>query len=159
MKTTPTQNNIHGSNEPPDFSLVLGGPLFQLLVRSRLATPAFELIKRRIVFISLFAWLPLLLLSQVAGKAWRGGGLPFLYDIEMHARFLVALPLLIGAELLVHQRLRLVVGQFIERDIITEAVLPRFKAVVASAMKLRNSVAMELILFILIFVGGYYLWC
>ena len=114
--------------------------------------------KRRIVFITLFAWLPLLLLSLVAGKAWGGVGLPFLYDMEMHARFLVALPLLIGAELLVHQRLRLVVGQFIERDIITEAVLPRFKAVIASAMKLRNSVAIELILFILIFVGGYYLW-
>ena len=147
-----------GSNEPPDFSLVLGGPLFQLLVRSRLATPALELVKRRIVCITLLAWLPLLLLSLVAGKAFRGGGLPFLYDIEMHARFLVALPLLIGAELMVHQRLRLVVGQFIERDIITEAVLPRFKAAVASAMKLRNSVAMELILFVLIFVGGYYLW-
>jgi hypothetical protein len=58
---------------------------------------------------------------------------------------------LIGAELLVHQRLRLVVAQFIDRDIITEAVLPRFKAVIASAMKLRNSVAVELILFILIF--------
>jgi len=158
MKTTHTPNNISGSNEPPDFSLVLGGPLLQLLVRSRLATPALELMKRRIVCVTLFAWLPLLLLSLVAGKAWRGGGLPFLYDIEMHARFVVALPLLIGAELLVHQRLRLVVGQFIDRDIITEAVLPRFKAVIASAMKLRNSVAMELILFILIFVGGYYLW-
>jgi hypothetical protein len=130
--------------------------LFQLLVRSRLTAPALELIKRRIVFIALFAWMPLLLLSLVTGKAW-GGGLPFLYDMEMHARFLVALPLLIGAELLVHQRLRLVVGQFTERDIITEAVLPRFKAVIASAMKLRNSVALELILFILIFVGGYYL--
>jgi hypothetical protein len=76
----------------------------------------------------------------------------------MHARFLVALPLLIGAELLVHRRLRPVVAQFIERDIITEAVLPRFKEVIASAMKLRNSVALELILFILIFAGGYFLW-
>ena len=64
--------NIHNSNEPPDFSLVLGGPLFQLLVRSRLTTPALELVKRRIVFISLFAWLPLLLLSLVDGKAWGG---------------------------------------------------------------------------------------
>jgi hypothetical protein len=34
-------NNIHNSHEQPDFSLVLGGPLFQFLVRSRLATPAF----------------------------------------------------------------------------------------------------------------------
>jgi len=151
-------NNIHNSHEPPDFSLVLGGPLFQLLVRSRLTTPALDLVKRRIVVISLFAWLPLLLLSLIDGKAWGGSGLPFLYDIEMQVRFLVALPLLIAAELVVHQRLRLVVGQFIDRDIITEEVLPKFREVIASAMKLRNSVAIELILLILVFVGGYYLW-
>lgn len=150
--------NIHSSNEPPDFSLVLGGPLFQLLLRSHLTSPALELMKLRMVFISLFAWLPLLLLSLVAGKAWGGVGLPFLYDLEMQARFLVALPLLIAAELLVHRRLRLVVGQFIDRDIITEKVLPRFKEVIASAMKLRNSVAIELILLFLIFVGGHYAW-
>jgi hypothetical protein len=148
----------HSSHEPPDFSLVLGGPLFQLLVRSRLATPALELMTRRVVFISLFAWLPLMLLSLVNGKAWDGAELPFLYDIEMQVRFLVALPLLIGAEFLVNQRMRLIVGQFIERDIITEEMLPRFQDVIASAVKLRNSVVIELFLFILIFVGGYYLW-
>ena len=151
-------NKFQSPTEPPDFSLVLGGPLFQLLVRSRLATPALELMKRRIIFISLFAWLPLLLLSLIDGKAWRGVGLPFLYDIEMQVRFLIALPLFIGAELLVHQRLRLVVGQFIERDIITEAVLSRFREIIASAMRLRNSVAIELTLLILIFVGGHYFW-
>jgi hypothetical protein len=158
MNETRPQDNIRRSKEPPDFSLVLGGPLFQLLVRSHLTTPALELVKRRMVFIALFAWLPLLILSLLAGKAWGGGGLPFLRDIEMHARFLVALPLLIGAELLVHQRLRVVVAQFVERDIITESVLPKFQAVIASAMKLRNSVAVELILLLLIFVGGNYLW-
>jgi hypothetical protein len=151
-------NNIHNSKEPPDFSLVVGGPLFQFLVRSHLTTTALDLVKRRIVFISMFAWLPLLILSMVNGKAWGGAELPFLYDIEMHARFLVSLPLLIVAEMLVHQRMRVIVGQFIDRDIITEAVLPRFKVIIDSAMKLRNSVFIELILFILIFVGGYYVW-
>jgi hypothetical protein len=151
-------NSIHNSKEPPDFSLVVGGPLFQFLVRSHLTTTALDLFKRRIVFISMFAWLPLLILSMVNGKAWGGVELPFLYDIEMHARFLVSLPLLIVAEILVHQRMRLIVGQFIDRDIITEAVLPRFKVIIDSAMKLRNSVFIELILFILIFVGGYYVW-
>jgi hypothetical protein len=154
MKTT----HIKSFYEMPEFSLVLGGPLFQLLVRSRLATPDLELVKRRVVLITLFAWLPLLVISLVDGKAWRGVDLPFLYDIEMQVRFLITLPLYIAAELLVHQRLRLVVGQFIERDIITEEVLPRFKEVIVSAMKLRNSVVIELILFILIFVGGYYFW-
>ena len=150
--------NIHNSNEPPDFSLFLGGPLFQLLMRMRLTTPALDLLKKRIIFITLFAWLPLLLLSLVDGKAWGGVGVPFLYDMEAQARFLVALPLLIAAELLVHKRLRLIVGQFIDRNIITEKVLPRFRELIASAMKLRNSVAIELILLILVFVGGHYLW-
>jgi hypothetical protein len=151
-------NRSYNSKDPPDFSLVLGGPLFQLLARSHLTTPNLDLMKLRIFFFSMFAWLPLLLLSLADGKALRGAGLPFLYDIEMHARFLVALPLLIAAELLVHQRLRLVVGQFIGRDIITEGVLPRFKGVIDSAMKLRNSVVMELILVVTVFVVGNFLW-
>jgi len=156
MKANPM--NTGNSQEPPDFSLVLGGPLFQLLVRSRLATPDLELAERRVVFIALFAWLPLMLLSLIDGKAWRGVDLPFLYDIEMQIRFLVALPLLIYAEQLVHRRLRVIVGQFVERNIITAEVLPKFKEAIASAVKLRNSVALELVLFLLIFAGGYFFW-
>ena len=38
--------NIHNSHEPPDFSLVLGGPLFQLLMRLRLTTPALESVEK-----------------------------------------------------------------------------------------------------------------
>jgi hypothetical protein len=153
-----TKDQVHRSNELPEFSLVLGGPLFHLLVRSHLATPDLELLRRRILVITLFAWLPLLILSIANGTAWGGAGLPFLYDIEMQIRFLVALPLYIAAELLVHQRLRRIVGQFVEREIITKAVLPRFREIVTSAMTLRNSVVIELILFVLCFVAGHYLW-
>lgn len=141
-----------------DFSIVLGGPLFQLLMRMRLTTPALELLKKRIIYITLFAWLPLLILSLVEGTAWGGVGLPFLYDFEAQARFLLALPLLIVAELIVHKQLRVLVGQFVDREIITKKELPRFKAVIASAIKLRNSVTFEVILLLLVFVGGHYLW-
>ena len=151
-------DTVHDSLEVPAFSLVLGGPLFQFLVRSRLAGPAFDLVKRRVVVISLLAWLPLLVLSLIGGTAWGGVGLPFLHDIEMQLRFLVVLPLLIGGELLVHRRLRLVVGQFVERDVIAAEVLPRFRDAIASAMRLRNSVAVELVLFALAYFGGYCLW-
>jgi len=151
------KNNFN-TEETPDFSLVLGGPLFQLLLRSHLTAPALELMNRRIIFISLFAWLPLILLTLIEGKILSGVELPFLYDIETQVRFLLALPLLIGAELLVHRRLRIVVGQFIERDIITEKVLPKFNEVIEKAMKLRNSAAAELILFIFVYAAGYYIW-
>jgi hypothetical protein len=146
------------TKETPDFSLVLGGPLFQFLLRSRLSAQAMELMSRRIIVISMFTWLPLLILTLIDGKALSGVELPFIYDIEMQVRFLLALPLLIAAELLVHKRLRLIVAQFIERNIITEKVLPKFNEVIDKAMNLRNSIAAELILFIFVYAAGYYVW-
>lgn len=145
------------SNEQPDFSLVLGGPLFQLLMRLGLITPSLDLLKKRIICITLFAWAPLLLLSIIEGNAWGNSGVPFLYDFEVQARFLVALPLLIGAELLIHKQLRLLVGQFLDRNIITEKVLPRFKELITSTMRLRNSILIEVGLLLLVIVSGHYL--
>src|SRR5512134_580554 len=87
-----------------DFSLVLGGPLFQLLRRSHLSGDALELSKKRILVISLFAWFPLLVLSLLEGQALgKNVAVPFLLDLEVHNKFLVILPLLILSELVVHQ--------------------------------------------------------
>jgi hypothetical protein len=49
--------------EPQDFSLVLGGPLYQLMRRAHITDDALELVRRRTVIIALLAWLPLLALS------------------------------------------------------------------------------------------------
>ena len=115
--------------ERQDFSLVLGGPLFQLLRRSHLAGDALELLRQRILLITLLAWLPLLVLSLIEGEALGGrAAVPFLLDIEVHVRFLIALPLLIIAELIVHQRMRFVVRQFLERNLIPQSALPRFES-------------------------------
>src|SRR5260370_12406932 len=51
----------------PDFSLVLGGPLYQLYLRTRLARPPLELLVRRMLAIPLICWLPLLVLAGLAG--------------------------------------------------------------------------------------------
>ena len=77
-----------------DFSLVLGGPLYQFFRQARLSGSALELVRRRIVVIVLFAWLPLLVLSIVEGTAWGTAvKVPFLFDIDAQVRFLMALPL------------------------------------------------------------------
>ena len=58
--------------------------------------------RRRIVAIAAIAWLPLFLLAPLNGDAFGASAqVPFAKDIEVHVRFLVAMPLLIGAELLV----------------------------------------------------------
>ena len=141
--------------EPQDFSLVLGGPLFQLLRRSHLSDDALELVRRRIIVISLLAWLPLLVLSALEGQALGGNvAVPFLLDVDVHVRFLVALPLLIVAELVVHQRMRFVVRQFLERNLIPESAMTRFDAAIASAFRLRNSVLAEVLLIAFVYVVG-----
>ncbi len=151
MTTTP---RLTTEDDPYDFSVVLGGPLFQLVRRAHLTGDALELLRRRIIVISLVSWLPLLILSVLSGHAWGPEvRVPFLKDIEVHARLLLALPLLIVAELVVHQRMRPVVRQFLERDLIAESSRAKFDAIIPSALRLRNSVTAEVVLLVVIYVG------
>ena len=139
----------------PNFSLVLGGPLFQLWRGTRLAGDALQMLHRRVITLAVVAWVPLLLLSIAEGHAWGNSiTLPFLHDVELHVRLLVALPLLVVSELVVHQRMRPVVGLFLERGLIPRAARPQFDAAVASAIRLRNSVAAEVLLIALVYVVG-----
>jgi hypothetical protein len=124
-----------------------------LLRRAHLSGNALELLQQRMVVLSMVAWLPLLALSALEGEALAGSAaVSFLMDMEVHVRFLVALPLLIVAELVVHQRMRFVVRQFLERNLIPPTALPRFEAVVASALRLRNSVVAEVLLIAFVYV-------
>lgn len=141
--------------DPPDFSLVLGGPLFQLLRRTHLADDALEMVRQRIVVMALLAWLPLLLLTALEGQLIGGSAaVPFLMDAEVHIRFLVAIPLMIGAELVVHRRMRLLLRQFLERNLIPESALPRFDAAIRSAFRLRNSTLAEVLLIAIVYSLG-----
>ena len=139
---------------------MLGGPLFQLLLRAHLSDDALMLVRQRILFISLFAWLPLLGLAGLEGHLFEGATtVPFLLDLEVHVRFLVAIPLLIAAELVVHQRLRPIVRQFLERRLVPESNMPQFRAAIDSSIRLRNSVVAELLLIAFVYgVGILIIW-
>jgi hypothetical protein len=77
-----------------------------------------------------------------------------LLDAEVHVRFLVVIPLLISAELVVHRRMRFVVKQFLERHLIPEGAMARFDVAIASVFRLRNSVLAEVLLFAFVYVFG-----
>ncbi len=143
-----------------DFSLVLGGPLYQLLRRARLSDDALRMVRRRMIAAMLLTWLPLLLLTLIDGSALSDDlVVPFLRDWELHIRFLVVVPLLVGAELLVHQRIRGVVQQFIERDLVPDAEADRFDHAIRSAFRLRNSIWAELVIVALVYgVGILVVW-
>jgi hypothetical protein len=153
------QMRITADQHPPDFSLVLGGPLFQICRRAHLSGDALELLHRRVLVMALLAWLPLLFLSVIGSDALgRSLKIPFLYDIEAHVRFLVALPVLIIAELVVHNRISPLIRRFVERGIVVGDDLARFRRAVDSALRVRDSVAVEATLLILVYTLGLWIW-
>ena len=134
---------------------MLGGPLFQLLRRAHLADDALTMARQRVIVIALLAWLPLLVLSALEGRALGGDvAVPFLFDVEVQIRYLVALPLLIGAELIVHRRMRSILEIFQERRLVPEPAMPRFDAAITSAVRWRNSVLAEIVLIAVVYGFG-----
>jgi hypothetical protein len=92
------------------------------------------------------------------GQLTGGVRVPFLRDPEVQIRFLLALPLLIAAEVYVHERMRTMAPQFLSRGLIAAEDQPRFQEAVASTLRLSHSVIAELILLILVVTIGFWFW-
>lgn len=155
MRSAPSVSDDSFDKARRDFSLVLGGPLFQLLRGTRLTDDALEMVHKRVVAFMLVAWVPILVLSIFEGHALDGNvSVPFLRDFDVHIRYLVAMPLLLISELVVHRRMRPIVEQFLERQLIPEGAIARFNSAVASAMRLRNSALVEVMMIVTVYVFG-----
>jgi hypothetical protein len=150
--TTPTL-----PEEQPGFSLVLGGPFYQLLLRAHLTGPVLEQLPRRILFFALITWLPLAVLSLIEGNP-SGIKLTFLHDVEAQVRFLVAVPVLIAAELVVQRRMQITIMRFVDRGIIRVSDIPKFNAAIEAATRLRNALPLELALLIFVYTVGQWFW-
>jgi hypothetical protein len=144
--------------EPPDFSLVVGGPLYQMLRRAHVAGPAPQLLRRQVILSVLLCWVPLAALSLAQAHFLGGAKLSFFRDIETHVRFLVSLPALILAEAIVHRRIRPIVFRFVQRRVVSTEELPKFYAAANSAMRMRNSVIAEIALVVFVYTVGMWIW-
>jgi hypothetical protein len=147
-----TQHDEH------DFSLVVGGPLYRMFLRAHLSGTALERPWRRVFLTIAITWLPLLFLAALAGVLLGGQGMPFLHDVDTHVRFLIYLPVLIFAELIIHRRLQPAVRTFLERGIVRTEDLPKYHAAIDASMKFRNSITVELALVIFCWTAGHYIW-
>jgi hypothetical protein len=141
-----------------DFSLVQGGPFYRLLVRSKLQRPPTGLVYRRVLACVAIAWLPLLALTALSGTLVSGVRVPLLFDLDVSVKFLFALPLMIAAAPVVHDRIRRTVQEFLECGLVAPKDEPRYEAIVASATRLRNSAVAEAALLVLAFAVGLGHW-
>lgn len=147
-----------GAPEGRDFSLVLGGPTFQLLRRTRLTDERLGLLPRRILLVILITWAPLVALTALEGSLLGPRhALPFFHQIGVQLRFLIVAPLLIAAELLVHRRMQPIMDQFRARRLVPPDETAHFADALGRAMKLRNSAVAEAILLGAVYAGGIFI--
>jgi hypothetical protein len=123
-----------------ELSVVRGDLLFRLQRRVGLVPAGGLGLVRRAVFWSLLAWLPIVLWALYVGRALPGvAGEPLLAHFGVHARFLVAVPLLILAEGPVHALTTRLLPQFVHSGVVPPAGVEPFRAAIAATARLRDA--------------------
>jgi hypothetical protein len=145
---------MKGQSPYKEFSLVKGGLLFKLLGHMRLMKPDLEPLYSRAISLALFAWLPLLFLSAIHGLALSGSiKIPFLYDITVAVRLLLAIPLLVWAEQMVDSRSNEVIRHFIESGLVDDKDTPKYESIVRRVMKMVDFIPAEGVIAVLVIVN------
>lgn len=95
---------------------------------------------RRIALAIAITWIPLLVYALWQRRLLPGTVTePLLQHFGVHARFLLALPLLLVAEATTRASLRSLLPQFLSRGLVVDADLPAFRAILERASRLRTS--------------------
>ena len=136
--------------------LIDGGPTHRIMERVGLLKTQAPAIARGAAVLALAAWLPLLLLSVLEGVAVRGVALPFLFDFGAHARLLVALPLLVVAEIVLGPRLGGAAAHALDCGLVKREDVGRFDQAVKEALRIRDSAALEVIILVLAYLGSFF---
>jgi len=141
-----------------NFSIVVGGPVYDLLLHFHLVRQTLPNVWRRIVALLVITWLPLLLLSLREGLAFgHQVRIPFLYDCATYGRLLIGLPLLLYAELLIDPAIRQAVSEFVEARLVPDQELPKFESILRRVQRMRDSWIPEVILLVSAFFPTYLL--
>ena len=155
--TSPSAGNAasaldHARAELRNFSIVIGGPVYDFMLRIGLVRLGLPNVKRRIIAFVAIAWLPLLVLSIKDGVAIGDRvTIPLLLDFTTYGRMLLALPLLLVAEIIIDPAIREAVKEFVSEGIVHQQELPAYEAVLHRVQKLRDSALPELTLLVLAF--------
>ncbi len=154
---TPTYDSIamktENEKEFPELSLMEGGPGEALMKRLRLIRPELGAASgRTAIILAILTWLPLLVFSMIEGLALGGARIPFLYDIAAHVRFLVAVPILVLAEIPIGRRVREVVKQFLNAGLVPAEEQKQFASSVVDTVRLHDSRLVEVTLVALAYI-------
>ena len=136
------------------------GPTYRIEKRRELMTENSPRVVRRAFLSICLTWLVLLALAAFQGFAvGHRVPVPFLRDIAVHARFLLAVPLLLLSENIVGPRLAHAAAHFITLGVVTEPDFSKFDSAVVRAHVLCDSTLVRLIFVVLAYtVSGLTVW-
>lgn len=135
-----------------NFSIVVGGPVYDFLLRIGLVRLGLPNVLRRIIGLILITWFPLLVFSLRHGLATgHRVTIPLLYDLSTYGRLLLGLPLLLLAEVVIDPAIRSAVEEFVDTGIVQEKEFPEFEKILHRVQWLRDSWIPETILLVLAF--------
>lgn len=149
-----TEQSVAASEQKEEDELshfFSSGLLHKVLCLVGLAKVEAAAVKRRVLFLVLLTFLPLLILSAIQGVAWSGVHIPFLYDVAELTRFLFIGPALIIAEVIVEPWLIQGV-RYTREKLVPVEQMDEFRTIVARAIRLRDSVPLELLLLVIVFI-------
>lgn len=129
-----------------------GGPLYNFQNRVGLVRGAASGIKRRAIAAAFLTFVPLLILSALQHRAIAHVEVPFVRDFSTYTRFLLAVPLLLFAEIILGPRIAGAAAHFVDAGLILEKDYARFASIIERGMKSRDSIFAEAVLAILAYI-------
>lgn len=129
-----------------DAALFDGGPPAQLQIWAGLMSPGKPNYAFRALVAICAGWIPLLVLAAAQSLFLQDGALnSFLTDYGVHARSLIAAPLLLLAEAACLPRLSAIARHFGDAGLVRQSDRDAFRAVEASTLRLRDSARLEVV--------------
>jgi hypothetical protein len=123
-----------------EFHIAIGGP-FQRAERAAHVEP----LRRLLPLLIGITWAPILLLAS-AQRLITGHADPLARDLSVHARLLVALPLLLVGERLLDRLVAVTVDRLFDENFIPPAAAPRIRALLARVAHWRDAALPEALL-------------
>ncbi|NTX51068.1 hypothetical protein [Myxococcus sp. CA039A] len=131
------------SHTLPDFSLVRGGPFFELERGLRIIRPPGFNAVWAAVSVTLVTWVPLMLLALLQGP--ESTRLLF-SELQVHAELLLSLPVIVAAEPYIDGRVCVAARQFLRANLVEDRSRESFEACARSLTRWRDARSIELML-------------
>jgi len=138
------------------FTLTEGGPGAAFLKQIHLVRPEWGAgLGRTALILAAITWAPLFVLCGFEGLLFGRVKMPFFYDIAAHTRFLVAVPVLVLADIPVGLSLRQVMGHFVGAHLVRDDELGKFEKIIRDSLRFRDSHVGEIIVLVVTYLATY----